>query len=112
MRPSTALVRRSALASLLLACSISLAQTPDPDGRATAAERAAAGIGAAVTPLPGSPSNLAQNASLANYVVAHSEFSGPISRRMALLGILASENGGTAAQPAPADAGAEATDAP
>lgn len=65
-----------------------------------------------VTPQPNPQSNLAQNASLANYVVAHSEFSGPISRRMALLGILASENASAAAQPAPADAGAEATDAP
>jgi negative regulator of sigma E activity len=65
-----------------------------------------------VTPQPGPQTNLAQNASLANYVVAHSEFSGPISRRMALLGILASENGAVATQPEPADAGAETTDAP
>ena len=65
-----------------------------------------------VTPQPAPQTNLAQNASLANYVVAHSEFSGPISRRMALLGVLASENGAVAAQPEPADGGAEATDAP
>jgi len=65
-----------------------------------------------VTPQPGPQTNLAQNASLANYVVAHSEYSGPISRRMALLGVLASENGATVAQPEPADSGAEATDAP
>jgi len=65
-----------------------------------------------VTPQPGSATNLAQNASLANYVVAHSEFSGPISRRMALLGVLASENGASAAQPEPADAAAETPDAP
>lgn len=63
------------------------------------------------TPLPGQSNNLAQNASLANYVVAHSEYSGPISRRMALLGILASETG-AAAQPGSADAAPEATDAP
>lgn len=65
-----------------------------------------------VTPQPSPQTNLAQNASLANYVVAHSEFSGPISRRMALLGILASENGTVSAQPEAADAGAETTDAP
>jgi negative regulator of sigma E activity len=65
------------------------------------------------TPAPNSSqTSIAPPASLANYVVAHSEFSGPISRRMALLGILASENGAVDAQPAPADAGTESTDAP
>ena len=65
------------------------------------------------TPAPNSSqTSIAPPASLANYVVAHSEFSGPISRRMALLGILASENGAVAAQPEAADAGAETTDAP
>lgn len=62
------------------------------------------------TPLPGQSNNLAQNASLANYVVAHSEYSGPISRRMALLGILASEAGGTG-QPGAADVAPEGNDA-
>jgi len=66
-----------------------------------------------VTPQPGPQTNFAQNASLANYVVAHSEYSGPISRRMALLGILASENNGAvAAQPESSDSRPEATDAP
>ena len=65
-----------------------------------------------VTPQPNPQTNLAQNASLANYVVAHSEYSGPISRRMALLGILASENGAGAAQPEAADTGTETADAP
>lgn len=65
-----------------------------------------------VTPAPSNSNNLAQNASLANYVVAHSEYSGPISRRMALLGILAAENGTASAQPQSADAGAETADAP
>jgi len=66
-----------------------------------------------VTPQPGPQTNFAQNASLANYVVAHSEYSGPISRRMALLGILASENNGAVAAPAEAtDARPEVTDAP
>jgi sigma-E factor negative regulatory protein RseA len=65
-----------------------------------------------VTPQPGPQTNFAQNASLANYVVAHSEFSGPISRRMALLGVLASENGAVAAQPQSSDAATESPDAP
>jgi negative regulator of sigma E activity len=65
------------------------------------------------TPVPNSSqTSIAPNASLANYVVAHSEYSGPISRRMALLGILASENGAAAAQPEPVDGSAEANDAP
>lgn len=65
------------------------------------------------TPAPSSSqTSIAPPASLANYVVAHSEFSGPISRRMALLGILASENGAVSAQPDAADAGAETSDAP
>jgi hypothetical protein len=64
-----------------------------------------------------SSNGIAPNASLANYVVAHSEVSGPISRRMALLGILASEQpGAVAAQSennqAEADASTEANDAP
>jgi negative regulator of sigma E activity len=64
------------------------------------------------TPAPSSSSaGIAPPASLANYVVAHSEYSGPISRRMALLGILASENGTASAQPEPADAAAETPDA-
>jgi sigma-E factor negative regulatory protein RseA len=65
------------------------------------------------TPAPNSAqTSIAPPASLANYVVAHSEFSGPISRRMALLGILASENGAVAAQPEGGDASAESPDAP
>jgi len=65
------------------------------------------------TPPPNSSqSNIAPPASLANYVVAHSEFSGPISRRMALLGILASENGAASAQPESVASGPETTDAP
>jgi dienelactone hydrolase len=52
MRPHSRLLRLSAFASLLLAGRVSLAQAPDPDGRATPAQRAAAGIGAPVQPLP------------------------------------------------------------
>jgi negative regulator of sigma E activity len=70
-----------------------------------------------VVPPLNSSNGIAPNASLANYVVAHSEVSGPISRRMALLGILASEQpGAVAAQSeniqAEADASTEANDAP
>jgi sigma-E factor negative regulatory protein RseA len=47
-----------------------------------------------VTPAPSLQSNFAPPARLANYVVAHSEYSGPLSRRMALLGLVSSENPG------------------
>ncbi len=61
------------------------------------------------TPAPNSQANLAPNARLANYVVAHSEYSGPLSRRMALLGLVASEGAAdaapSAADSAPAAAG-------
>jgi sigma-E factor negative regulatory protein RseA len=49
------------------------------------------------TPAPTTQTSLAPNARLANYVVAHSEYSGPLSRRMALLGLVASEGGADAA---------------
>jgi sigma-E factor negative regulatory protein RseA len=64
-----------------------------------------------VTPQPNSSASIAPPASLANYVVAHSEYSGPISRRMALLGVLASENGAGVAQPE-AEPATEPNDAP
>lgn len=65
------------------------------------------------TPAPSSQTSIAPTASLANYVVAHSEYSGPISRRMALLGILASENNGAVpVQSEAVDPGAETNDAP
>jgi hypothetical protein len=44
-----------------------------------------------VTPAPSSSASIAPPARLANYVVAHSEYSGPLSRRMALLGLVATE---------------------
>jgi negative regulator of sigma E activity len=47
-----------------------------------------------VTPAPSSQASFAPSARLANYVVAHSEYSGPLSRRMALLGLVSSENPG------------------
>ena len=51
------------------------------------------------TPAPSSATSIAPPARLANYVVAHSEYSGPLSRRMALLGIVGAEGaeGGSAA---------------
>jgi sigma-E factor negative regulatory protein RseA len=47
-----------------------------------------------VTPAPSSQASFAPSARLANYVVAHSEYSGPLSRRMALLGLVSAENPG------------------
>jgi dienelactone hydrolase len=52
MRQSSRLLRLLAVTSSVLACGLCLAQAPDPDGRATPAQRAAAGIGAPVQPLP------------------------------------------------------------
>ena len=44
-----------------------------------------------VTPQPSNQTNIAPPARLANYVVAHSEYSGPLSRRLALLGLVATD---------------------
>ncbi|MEO8017197.1 MAG: sigma-E factor negative regulatory protein [Pseudomonadota bacterium] len=44
-----------------------------------------------VTPAPTSSASIVPPARLANYVVAHSEYSGPLSRRMALLGLVATD---------------------
>lgn len=43
------------------------------------------------TPAPSVQHSVAPPARLANYVVAHSEYSGPLSRRLALLGLVASD---------------------
>jgi negative regulator of sigma E activity len=43
------------------------------------------------TPAPSSQTSIAPPARFANYVVAHSEYSGPLARRMALLGIVGTE---------------------
>ena len=48
------------------------------------------------TPAPSSQTSIAPPARLANYVVAHSEYSSPLSRRMALLGLVASDSAGEA----------------
>jgi sigma-E factor negative regulatory protein RseA len=65
-----------------------------------------------VTPAPrSSAASIALQGRLANYVVAHSEYSGPLSRRMALLGLVATDP--DAAAPAePNDSAAGAADAP
>ena len=44
-----------------------------------------------VTPAARSSASIVPPARLANYVVAHSEYSGPLSRRMALLGLVATD---------------------
>ena len=44
------------------------------------------------TPAPSSQTSIAPPARLANYVVAHSEYSGPLSRRMALLSLVGTES--------------------
>jgi len=44
------------------------------------------------TPPNGSATSMAPPARLANYVVAHSEYSGPLSRRLALSGLMAGES--------------------
>jgi len=51
------------------------------------------------TPAPSSQTSIAPPARLANYVVAHSEYSSPLSRRMALLGLVASDSAGDTPAP-------------
>ena len=53
---------------------------------------ASAGESDYTTPTPSSQPSIVPPARLANYVVAHSEYSGPLSRRMALLSVVGSEN--------------------
>jgi len=65
-----------------------------------------------VTPVPSSSASIAPPARLANYVVAHSEYSSPLSRRMALLGLVATDPEGTAPAEPDVDAAAGAADAP
>jgi|SRR5882672_10864191 len=65
-----------------------------------------------VTPAPSSTASIAPPARLANYVVAHSEYSGPLSRRMALLGLVATDPETTVPVEQNADVAAGAADAP
>lgn len=93
--------------------------TPDPataastvalNNSAEGAESAAASADYS-TPAPGASNSIAPPARLANYVVAHSEYSGPLTRRMALVGIVGAEAGEIASDAGDAT-GAEETDAP
>jgi sigma-E factor negative regulatory protein RseA len=92
--------------------------TPEPAG-ATVAMNAPPAVesprtngepGAYSTPAPNPSTSIVPPARLANYVVAHSEYSGPLSRRMALLGIVGAE-GGEAGASQPEAVPAEADDA-
>jgi len=65
-----------------------------------------------VTPAPSSTASIAPPARLANYVVAHSEYSGPLSRRMALLGLVATDPEAAVPDDQNADVAAGAADAP
>ena len=51
------------------------------------------------TPAPTTQTSIVPPARFANYVVAHSEVSGPLARRMALLGIVGAEGAETPDQP-------------
>lgn len=68
-----------------------------------------------VTPQPSSQTSIAPPARLANYVVAHSEYSGPLSRRLALLGLVGTDPADASGLPENAEADgstdAEADDA-
>jgi sigma-E factor negative regulatory protein RseA len=59
------------------------------------------------TPAPSSQSMIAPPARFANYVVAHSEYSGPLGRRMALLGIMGADSPAEVAEGAKLPAGNE-----
>jgi hypothetical protein len=64
-------------------------------------------------PAPSSQTSIVPPARLANYVVAHSEYSGPLSRRLALLGLVGTDSAGEIPGTGEsADAAAGAPDAP
>ena len=90
-RPATAVTRETASATgpAVLTAAVS-----------TSGARPSSASGDYTTPAPSSQLSIAPTARLANYVVAHSEYSGPLSRRMALLSLVGSEN---QAEPAAAD---------
>jgi negative regulator of sigma E activity len=93
---------------------------PEATGTTVALERAPAVVRTPsngepdlyVTPAPSSSASIAPPARLANYVVAHSEYSSPLSRRMALLGLVATDPDAVAPAEQDADAAAGAADAP
>ena len=103
------------LAAAPAAESIVLAQEPAaPAAAATPAARVASnGEPERYSTPPSAQAGIAPPARLANYVVAHSEYSGPLSRRLALLGLVATENAGEISLPVEgADVEAGAVDAP
>jgi len=79
--PTTIVLTPDAVVADNTASTVALDNTPD----AASADYS--------TPAPGSSNSIAPNARLANYVVAHSEYSGPLTRRMALVGIVGAESG-------------------
>jgi sigma-E factor negative regulatory protein RseA len=105
--PDASLLASSAAPTAVVATPAVGASTVALNPAPVAARQSVAGGGEterfSSTPAPSSQTNLAPPARLANYVVAHSEYSGPLSRRMALLGLVASEG--------PADAGSAADSA-
>jgi sigma-E factor negative regulatory protein RseA len=92
--------------------------TPEPDATPvaidTAPPRRVATSSDYSTPAPSSTPRIAPPARLANYVVAHSEYSGPITRRMALMGIVGAEEIGPEVETAAPEGtrGTEDGDAP
>jgi negative regulator of sigma E activity len=105
--PDAALLASSAVPTEAVAAPTVAANTVALNPTPVASRQSGGGSGEperfSSTPAPSSQTNLAPPARLANYVVAHSEYSGPLSRRMALLGLVASEG--------PADAGSAADSA-
>jgi sigma-E factor negative regulatory protein RseA len=61
------------------------------------------------TPAPSSQTSIAPPARLANYVVAHSEYSGPLSRRMALLSLVGTESAEVGGSSEPVSENADGT---
>ena len=108
MANSTAPVAASEItqgAGTLVAVDTSAARTPISNGEPDRY----------VTPQPSNQTSIAPPARLANYVVAHSEYSGPLSRRLALLGLVATDPSDAGGLPENADTDAtidmEANDA-
>jgi negative regulator of sigma E activity len=64
------------------------------------------------TPAPNSQARIAPPAHFANYVVAHSEYSGPLTRRMALLGIVGADSQADDEPESQESSRVEAADAP
>jgi sigma-E factor negative regulatory protein RseA len=105
--PETPVVESIVLAPEATGTTVALNQTP-------VAERAPSNgePDVYVTPAPSSSGSIAPPARLANYVVAHSEYSGPLSRRMALLGLVATDPETVTPAEPNVDAAAGAADAP